>query len=133
VTSGSETHVITWAGTTKDDYRDATYTSGLHDSGYSGGNNKIYAPIAGWYLIGAQATWQGGSQQGGRRVQILVNTGATGIDRFTPVANDDPRHIASIVHYMNADDYIEIEAAQYSGVTKYLIATHTRFWMVKVG
>jgi len=100
---------------------------------FSGGNNKIYAPIAGWYLIGAQATWQGGSQQGGRRIQILVNTGVTGIDRFTPVANDDPRHSVSIVHYMNADDYIEIEAAQYSGVTKYLIATHTRFWMVKVG
>ena len=139
VTHANENHIITWEGAYRDDYSDSTYNHGMWHSSVTGpyggtAGQRIYAPKAGWYMVGAQASWQGGTQQGGRRVQILHNGTVTMIDRFTPVSNDDPRMHCCGILYMTAGQYIEVEASQYSGVTKYLIANNTtRVWMAKIG
>ena len=139
VTSGDENHVVAWDTTIADDYTDATYTNGMHHTSVTGpysNNKRIYAPIAGWYLVGAQAGWQG-DEDGVRRVQILHNGTVTYMDRYTLNAAspyDDPRHICTGILYMSAGQYIEVETLQNSGVTRYLIANNvTRVWMAKIG
>jgi hypothetical protein len=132
VSNASETYVISWDGTTKDDYRDATYTSGLHDSGYTGGTQRMYIPLDGWYNVGAQATWYGGTT-GIRRVQIQKNGVVICQDRTTVTASYDPRHSCSVVHYFTAGQYLEVEAYQSSGSGLILYNGNTHFWLVKVG
>ena len=139
VTTSDENHVVAWDTTIADDYTDATYTNGMHHTSVTGpysNNKRIYAPIAGWYLVGAQAGWQG-DEDGVRRVQILHNGTVTYINRYTLNAAspyDDTRHQATGILYMSAGQYIEIETLQTSGVTRYLIANNvTRVWMAKIG
>jgi hypothetical protein len=93
-----------------------TWDNEVRDDGgcWAVGNpTKLYAPIAGWYIINAFAWWDG-DDDCGRRLYILAN-GVTTIGRQSvgvTTYHNDPTNSVSAVYYLSANEYVEIMADQ---------------------
>jgi len=137
ISSGTDT-MVAWTHVIRDSYTDGTYTDGMHHTsvtGPYGANTRVYAPVAGWYSMGASISWAGTANTGIRRIQLIKSGDTTypiATERFNPESNSDPRHHISIVYYLTAGQYIETRVHQSSGVTLAMNGRLTQFWMAKV-
>ena len=94
--------------------------------------SRLVVPLQGIYLMGATVTW--GQLSSSREIFFMVN-GATELERKT-IHNTlafNGGCSFQYLWYLNAGDYVELYAAQYSGGTFPLSTNPCAAWMMYLG